>query len=179
MNMRLIFNPHVKKGSDNIENVVHPSQTLEKKPESVCINNLIIPPFKHPDPDQSKMKECEIKCDQCGFKCDSELVLKHHIVKKLMKPPLIPPPYSNINPNEKNSECAYCDLRFLGNHAYGKHLIEKHKFFYQCGHCQTQLPHSNNIYNLHFSAYHPGVQYEIQKCWTALLKPLPSITEIH
>ena len=71
-----------KEGSDNIKNAVHPSQSFKKQPESFCINNLIIPPFKHPDPDQSKMQECEIKCDQCGFKCDSELVLKHHIAKK-------------------------------------------------------------------------------------------------
>ena len=35
-----------------------------------------------------------------------------------MKPDVLPPPYSDIDPNEKNSECAYCSLKFVGNHAY-------------------------------------------------------------
>ena len=166
------------KESDHTDIAVHPPQSFENQPEKVNMTNLSIPPFKHPGPDQDKEKENKMSCDQCGFKCDSELVLKHHIAKKFMKPAVIPPPYSDIDPKEKNSECAYCNLKFVGNHAYGKHLIEDHKFFYFCGHCQTQLPHSNNIYNIHFSTFHPGVQYEKPMCYTVLLKPLASITEI-
>ena len=67
------------------------------------MNSFTIPPFKHPDPDQSNMQENEMSCDQCSFKCESDLVLKHHIAKKLMKPSVFPPPYSDIDPNEKNS----------------------------------------------------------------------------
>ena len=61
-----------------------------------------------------------------------------------------------------------------------QHCFEaSHNFKAQCGHCQTQLSHSTNTYNINVSTYPPGVQYEKPKCWTALLKPLPSITEIH
>ena len=147
--------------------------------KKASMKNLTIPLFKQPIPDQNKIQETEFICDQCCFKCNSELVLKHQAAKKLMKPSINPPPYSDIDPKKKNSERTYCDLKFVGNHAYGKHHIEDHKFFYQCGHCQTQLQHSTNIYNIHFNTYHPGVQYEKPKCWTALLKPLPSITKIH
>ena len=94
------------------------------------MNSFKIPPFKHPDPDQSKMQENEMSCDQCSFKCESDLVLKHHIAKKLMKPYVSPPSYSDIDPNENYSECSYCNLKFVGNHAYGKHLIDDHKFFF-------------------------------------------------
>ena len=65
--------------------------------------------------------------------CDSEIVLKHDIAKKLQKLVQFLPPYSDIDPNEKNSECAYCNLKFLGNPAYGKHLTKDHKYFYKCG----------------------------------------------
>ena len=164
-----------KYSSNEKEESDHPSPPLDK----VSMNNLTIPPFKYPEPDQNKLQESELTCDQCGFKCESELVLKHHMAKKLMKPELIPPPYSDIDPNENNSECSYCESKFVGNHQYGKHLTEDHKFFYYCGHCKTQLPHSTNIYNIHFSTLHPGIQYEKPICYPALLKPLPSITEIH
>ena len=53
--------------------------------DQVSMKNFTIPPFKHPDPDQNKIQENEIICYQCGFRCESELLLKHHIAKKLMK----------------------------------------------------------------------------------------------
>ena len=118
----------------------------------------------------------KISFEQCDFKCDSELILKHHMAKKITKPEVVPPPYSDIDPSESNSECAYFTLEFKGKHAYGKHLTIDHKYFYFCGSCQTQFPH---IYNIHISSFHPGVQYEKPFCYNFCVNPLPTITEIH
>ena len=78
------------------------------------MKNFTIPPFKHPDPDQNKIQESEIICYQCGFRCESELLLNHHIAKKLMKLELIPPLYSVIYPNKKNFKGSYCESKFIG-----------------------------------------------------------------
>ena len=102
---------HKGKGSSKENDESDIPLTLHKK---ALMTNLTIPPFKHPVPDQNKIQETEFTCDQCGFKCNSELVLKHHTANKLMKPLIIPPPYSDIDPKENNSECAYCDLKFVG-----------------------------------------------------------------
>ena len=93
-------------------------------------------------------------CKQCEFKCESDNVMKHHIAKNIMKPMMTPPPDSDIDPTETNSDCAYFNLKFIGNHAYRKYLIKDHKYFYLCGHCKTQLPHSNkNIHNILNACY--------------------------
>ena len=46
-----------KEGSDQTQNVIHPPQSLLTQTEKVSMNNFTIPPFKHPDPDQSKRQE--------------------------------------------------------------------------------------------------------------------------
>ena len=69
--------------------------------------NLTIPAFKRQSTYQNQKQVTVLSCEQCDFKCDSEIVLKHHIAKKLMKPVEVLPQYGDIDPNEKISECVF------------------------------------------------------------------------
>ena len=93
------------------------------------------------------VKDVHLECEYwtCQFNARDKKDLDNHItVKHAVDESFIYPS------STEEFECPDCDLVFMADHNFARHVFEEHKYSFTCRHCNKHLPGEDEMAGIHY-----------------------------